>query len=167
MATGRGLEPETRQGGLPEAAQPQDAGLGFLSGAGVSALVLLEKGPGAQEVHTSPGGLISGEASTEKGVTPKWCLLSKGRETFPGDICIPSCSKICDTTHCLELLPKPLPLNKLCAPHKGGVRKRGPAQCKLWTQGGHESRGRIPHCSPSIPLRSCEKQWGSGYNQGL
>lgn len=50
MATGRGLELETTKEGLPEAVQPQDTGLGFLSGAMVSSLAFLEEGPEAQDV---------------------------------------------------------------------------------------------------------------------
>lgn len=50
MATGRGLELETTKEGLPEAAQPQDTGLGFLSGVMGSSLAFLKEGPKTQDV---------------------------------------------------------------------------------------------------------------------
>lgn len=78
-----------------------------------------------------PGKLILGEASTEEGVTPEWCLLSKGRQTSSGDICIPSCSKPHDTTYCTVPGPKSLSLERFCHPYKGRVRWKKPAHYKL------------------------------------
>lgn len=34
----------------------------------------------------------------------------------------------------------------------------GACSVQALTQGGHGGRGRAHHCSPSVPLRSCEKE---------
>lgn len=164
MATGRGLELETRQEGQPEALQPHDTGLGFLSGQGEFPCSSGKRSWGSN--LTSPGRLIPGEAGTEEGVTPEWCLPSKWRQTFSGDICNLSCSKPHDTTYCPGPVPKSV-FRQVLSPLQRKSEVEGAYSVQALAQGRHEKGAGHPTAAPAALLGAVRKNRGSGYNQGL